>query len=472
MDIVGIRANLPAGVFGAMLGDVNAGRLPRAAISGVVPPAQMNAFVKNTDKASPGVAVANKAPTSAMMQKGSAQAATSVNPNVVMAKPPASGGVEVMPVIRALPLQTTPDRIEFGSLMLGQAQSKTIRFASPLNGELRVGISDPAFRIRWLRSLTGTFSLQTTPVTLPSGVSLQTVRAVPNVSQSRTAAPWSIPVKAGEDVEIIVDVSRSPSVTLGEHASQLKIDLTNSLGATVPVHARLDGRLYGIGINMDGEFRVLPGRDFLLPFEWVNEGEPGEATITLDNPAAGITTQTPTQTVKLGKGERKQGAFVINVSNITQQPNYAFSTLNLKVVNGPVRLNYAISIVVYPPWLMRSVVGRSRFNDGEEITVYGSMQIRSDGWFQFDGKITSSALGGLIATNIYRYDVGISLPGGFNHTVHGSFGKGGFGSTGSREDKWSESGMNINLANSFIPAASGLQAAVMNPYIKVTRSTF
>ena len=234
-----------------------------------------------------------------------------------------------------------------------------------------------------------------------------------------------------------------------------------------------DRWLYGIGIDVDGNLRVLPGRDFILPFEWLNDGEPSEAMITLENPPVGFSTPTPSQTIRLGKGQRRQGAFLINVSEAVQKSNYDFTTLNLKIANGPVRLNYSIDVLIYPTWIMRSVVGRTRFSDGEEVTVSGMMQIRSDGWFQFSGQITSSSLGAMVSGKIYRYDVGISLPGGFGHTVHGSFGRGSVDDPGANtKHTWSESGMDARLANNFPAAASGLSHAALNPYIKVTKSLF
>lgn len=462
--------------LGRILGDVNSGRLPRSVVAGVVHPAQLDTLLKNTGMPSGGAAVANRLPTSAVTQKGASPAASgALKPDIAgAARAPASTGVALVPALRALPLRTTPDRVEFGSMMLGQSQFKTVRFMSPLNGEVRVSIADPAFRIRRLRSLSGTFQFRTSTVTLAGGAAIHTTNAVANVSQLRTTPPWAIPVKSGEEVEVTVDMSRSPSVVLGEHNSPLQIELSNSPGAIVPVHARLDGKLYGMDINVDGNFAVMLGRDFMLPFEWVNEGEPSEATLTLDNPPPGFSTPAPVQTVKLGKGERRSGAFVINVSSaLIKNDSYIPATLNLTLANGPIRLTYGIDVLGYPPWLMKSVNARSRFDDGETVDVYGMMQIRNDGWFQFEGKIsTSTTRSATVVTSIYRYDVGMPLPGGFNHTVHGSFGKGTFASTGSRSSSWSESGNSPLLANNFIAAASGLGRATMNPYIKVTRSAF
>jgi len=466
-----LRAYEPE-TLGRMLSDVNAGRLPRTAVAGVVPPAQLDLLLKNAAQ-SPNVTAATQGlPPRATGQKTNPRLeGTGLNRDVIgTAK---SGPPAWEPALRSMPLRTTPDRLEFGTLMLGQVQYKTVRFIAPQNGEVRVSITDPAFQIRRLRSLNGTFSTQTVPVATATGATIQSVNAIADASQQRTAAPWTIPVRSGEDVEITIDVSRSPSVALGEHPAELRIDLTNSLGAIVPVHARLDGRLYGIGIHVDGDFRALPGRDFMLPFEWLNDGEPGEATLTLDNLPLGFTTPTLVQTVKLGKGERRQGAFVINVSNALLKNNYEFATLNLKVANGPIRMTYSINVTVVPLWFKTSVNARSRFDDGDEVSISGFIQIRSDGWFQFEGRITSSSLGGMVATKIYRYDVGISLPAGFNHTVHGSFGRGtDLGGIASTEGRWIESGVNMSLGTNFLDNSRGLGYAASNPYIKVTKSAF
>ena len=457
-----LRANEPETV-GRIIGDVNAGRLPRSAVTGVVHPSQLDTVLMSTGQPTTGAAAGRRLPTGAISQPGPAQAA----------RTPPSSGVGVEPALRSMPLRTTPDRLEFGTMMAGQVQYKTVRFIAPQNGEARVSISDPAFQIRRLRSLNGMFSMQTVPVASATGGTIQTVNAIADASQQRMAPPWTIPVRSGEDVEITIDMSRSPSVALGEHPAELRIDLTNSLGAIVPVHARLDGRLYGIGIQVDGDFRALPGRDFMLPFEWLNDGESGEATLTLDNLPPGFTTATPVQTAKLGKGERRQGAFVINVSNALKKNHVEFVPLNLKLANGPVRMTYSSNVAIVPLWYRVSVNARSRFDDGDEVRVSGLMQIRSDGWFQFDGQITSSNLGGTFATKIYRYDVGISLPGGFSHTVHGSFGRGTEpGGIGSSEGRWVESGISIPLEANFLEASRGMGYAASNPYIKVTKSAF
>jgi hypothetical protein len=94
------------------------------------------------------------------------------------------------------------------------------------------------------------------------------------------------------------------------------------------------------------------------------------------------------------------------------------------------------------------------------------MQIRSDGWFQFEGKIGPSNT----LAKIYRYDIGMSLPGGFNYAVHGSFGRECVGCTGRWYGEWAESGNSVFISNNFLAAANGLQRAALNPYIKVTKS--
>lgn len=457
-----LRAYQPQ-TLGRILEGAKAGQLPAAAIAGVVHPSQMQTLMNNV-----------KVPTEPASAKRSSSAVAAATKSSGAVSKLNAASTYSSSVMRFLPVTATPNRIDFGAVMLGQSHLRTVRFMAPVTGEAQVNIADSAFRILRVRSLNGTFQMQTSQVTLPGGQTLQNVRAVPNVSQTRTAPPWTLPVKSGEDVEVLLALSRSRDVSMGEHNAQLGIRLSTGNEAAVPVHARIDGTLFGIDINVDGEFRALPGRDFLLPFEWINNGEPGEATATLENLPPGFTTATPVQTVKLGKGERRRGAFVINVSNALTRNDYVPYVLPLKLANGPLRATYAIDVMVYPPWLMKSVRGTSRFSDGDSIEIYGMMQIRNDGWFQFEGKITSSSLNSaFIATHVYRYDVGIALPGGFNHAVHGTFGHGTcFGCASKPNDSWSESGNDPRLAGNFLDAARGLQAAVMNPYIKVVRSAF
>jgi hypothetical protein len=116
------------------------------------------------------------------------------------------------------------------------------------------------------------------------------------------------------------------------------------------------------------------------------------------------------------------------------------------------------------------VGARARFSDGEEVYLTGTLQIRSDGWFEFSGEINDASVCSGAFNSRYRYDAAVALPGGFGHAVHGSFGHGEFLQSGTCNDHWDESGMNVALAHSFTQAAAGLRQAV--PSLHVTRSAF
>jgi hypothetical protein len=459
-------------ILGQILGDVNAGRLPRSAVAGVVPPAQLDTFLRQFGQVTTDLAGVAGIPVQAGPQQGVSSGGDGRMTSTIAgtAKMTSTTAAALKPALRFLPLQPAPDRMEFGSMLVGQLQTMKIRFMSPLDGDVRVSIADPAFRIRRLRSLTGLLTMQTAPVTLTTGAKIQATKVLATDTQIRTAPPWMIPVKSGQDVEIVVDVSPNPAVPLGEHSSQLRVDLTNSPGVSVPIHARLDGRLHGIGIDVYSGLDALPARDFVIPFEWVNAGEASEATLTFDSLPLGFTTPTPVQSARLEKGGRRPGAFVVNVSNVVV-PNTYF--LSLKLVNGPIRMTYGIGVTVHAPWIGNTWTARPKFSDGEEIAVENFLQIRSDGWFQYSGRIsTDSTRDAFVQTSIYRYQVGVSLPGGFAHNVYGSFGHGSDGRSASTDSTWSESGNSPLVATNFIAASRGLGRAVAYPYIKVERSTF
>jgi len=146
-------------------------------------------------------------------------------------------------------------------MLVGQTVSGRMHVTAPAAGTMNVVIPDGAFRIRQLISHTGAYRMQNATIPLANGTTRQTIVSVPIVDQQIMVAPWTIAVKAGQDVEIIVDVTTQRTIKLGEHASAVQINHSNGRSTSVPIHARLDGLLFGIGIHMDGLFYVLPGND-------------------------------------------------------------------------------------------------------------------------------------------------------------------------------------------------------------------
>lgn len=445
-----LRTYQPA-MVASLLGSVKSGALAAGTIAGLAHPNDVQILLKNV-RVPPGPGAQPKTSRFSLST------------------------VATAPAYSYLPMRVVPEKIDFGAMLVGQAVSSRVRLISPADGTVRISIPDGAFRIRSVLTHTGEFHTQNVTIPLPNGGTRQTIVMLPTVAQQITAPPWNIPVKAGQDVEAFVDVTTQRNVKLGEHLSEVQVAHSNGRSGSAPIHARLDGLLYGIGINVDGQFYVLPGNDLLIPFEWYNEGEAGTATLTLENLPAGFAVLTPPQGVTLTKGQRQKANVLIHVADFLAKPGgYGTSAvLPFKITNGPTHLTYGINVTVVPPWVHQAVGARAFFSDGEEVDVRGFLELRSDGWFLFSGEITSSGTGkgfGVTFDSIYRYDVGITLPGGFSHAVHGSFGHGDIGGRSSTtKDTWSESGNNIPLAQNFIANIRGLSNT--DPSIHITRSTF
>jgi hypothetical protein len=442
-----LRTYHPNAVAG-LLSSVKSGTLPASAIDGLAHPKDVQVLLNSL----PVAPVAS-----------SAQPNPQKFPIATVAAPS---------LYASLPMRCTPENIDFGAMLVGQTVSSRIRVIAPEAGNLSVVIPDGAFRIRQLISQTGSYRMQDVTIPLPNGGTRQTIVSIPIIDQQVMAAPWAIAVKAGQAVEIVVDVTTQRTVKLDEHSSAVQISHSDGRSTSVPIHARLDGLLYGIGIQVDGSFYVLPGNDLLIPFEWYNEGEPSSATLTLDKLPTGFTVVTPPPpSGTLGKGERRKSSVVIN-SGTYIAPG-SFLTVPFRVTNGPTHLTYAVGINVVRTWVHQAVGAQTFFDDGERVDVTGFVEIRRDGWLLFAGEITSTGTGkgfGVSFDSIYRYDVGFVFPNGVNIYAHGSFGHGSLGHASSTKDTWSESGNSYTLANDFINSARAL--SYIDPSIRVTRSTF
>jgi hypothetical protein len=437
-----LRTNHPATVA-ALLGSVKSGALSASAVEGLAHPADLQAMLNHLN-ASPASPTASKFPL-----------ATVAAPSLYA----------------SLPMRCTPENIDFGAMLVGQTVSSRIRVIAPEAGNLNVVIPDGAFRIREVISHTGTYRMQDVTIPLPNGGTRQTIMSVPVVDQQITIAPWAIAVKAGQDVEIVVDVTTQRTIKLGEHSSVVQISHSDGRSTSVPIHAVLTGLMYGIGIRLDGLFYVLPGNDLLIPFEWYNDGEPSSATLTLDNLPTGFTVVTPPPpSGTLGKGQSQKSSLVIN-SGTYIAPG-SLLTVPFRVTNGPTHLTYAVQIVVVRTWVHQSFGGQAFFDDGERVDVTGFLEIRRDGWYLYSGNITSTGTGkgfGISFDSIYRYTVQIVVDS-FGPYAKGSFGHGSLGHASSTEDSWTQSGMSNQIQTDFINAARSM--SLIEPMIRVTRSTF
>ena len=282
-----LRTYQPAAV-GALLSSVKSGAIPASAIAGLAHPSDVQILLNNP----------NLVPAASGPEPGPPKFA-------IEASAAAS-------LYASLPIRSTPESIDFGPMLVGQTVSGRMHVTAPAAGTMNVVVPDGAFRIRQLISHTGSYRMQNVTIPLQNGGTRQTIVSVPIVDQQITAAPWTIAVKAGQDVEIIVDVTTQRTIKLGEHASAVQIYHSNGRSTSVPIHARLDGLLYGIGIHVDGLFYVLPGNDLLIPFEWHNEGEQSSATLTLDNLPTGFSVVTQPPGVTLGKGQIQKSSVLIN----------------------------------------------------------------------------------------------------------------------------------------------------------------
>ena len=446
-----LRTYQPATVA-TLLSSVKSGAIPASAIAGLVHPNDMQSLLNNP----------NLVPAASGPQSGPPKFAIQTS--------------AVPSLYSSLPLRSTPGSIDFGPMLVGQSVSSRLHVIAPAAGTMSVVIPDGAFHIRQLISHTGGYRMQQTTVPLANGTTRQAIVSMPIVDQQIAAPPWTIAVKAGQDVEIIIDVTTQRTVKLGEHSSAIQIHHSDGRSTSVPIHARLDGLLYGIGIHMDGLFYVLPGNDLLIPFEWYNDGEQSSATLALENLPTGFTIVTPAPGVTLGKGQRQQSSIVINSGTYITPRDAPVAPLPVlfRVANGPTHLTYTVQIQVVRSWVHQAVGAQAFFDDGERVDVTGFVELRRDGWFLFSGEITSTGVGkgfGISFDSIYRYQVGLVLPRSLTSiNVSGSFGHGSLGHSSSTKDTWAQSGMSYDLEKYFIETLQGLSS--VEPTIRVTRSTF
>jgi hypothetical protein len=404
-----LRMNDPQGLA-TILRDVQAGKLPPTTLNGLAHPAALTEMMKTNWAAEVARLKALQPkqatdPGSGIRSRGIAGAggggfsAVAAIPRFSEAPRPLQQALQSVTVHQAA--------VDFGGLFYGQVRRSQVDLTVSKDGEIAVEVpSNAALRIISLDSYTGMLR----PIFLPpvgsSGLPAMVpgVELVREVDKKRTALPFRLPVRAGQDLSLLVEFAPRKEFSVPEGPFQTAIQIDCTLfekgqavpeRIVVPVRAQINGLLYGAEANpVTGNSSVLPERDFFVEFEFSNEGQPSEAILEIVNMPLGFVSNVPALRVPLAKGERKNAAFMMRASAAARGPGGSPEEkwITFKFTNGPNTYTIDYPVYLYPTWIRYPFQGTVPFSNGGVLSTQGTLDLRGDGWFNFQGKIDPSTI--------------------------------------------------------------------------------
>jgi hypothetical protein len=205
----------------------------------------------------------------------------------------------------------SPKSLAFPAVWDGQQSVLTLNVTSPMTGPVSAALpAGTPFRVLRMTAYDGT--LHTSPGS--------TTRAARGVSQSRTAAPWTVNTVAGQDVAI--DVAFQPvlnigSMLAGNYSSTLTVSGAQNGGkgppwkADVPTQGFFRGKSIGVLMNSPTHelFAVLPTPPYIqtqpedidLPITLININDTATGTIRANALPQGVTMDPLSITVPRGQ---------------------------------------------------------------------------------------------------------------------------------------------------------------------------
>lgn len=412
-----LRMNDPQGLA-TILRDVQAGKLPPATLNGLAPPAAITEMMKSNwaaevarlealqPKQATGLGGGIRSRGIAGAVGGGFSAAAAI-PRFSEAPRP------LQQALRSVTVDQTA--VDFGGLFYGQVRRRQVDLTVFKDGEIAVAVPpNAALRIVSLESYTG-FGRPIMHQATASGspiTSIALMELVPEVDKKRTAAPFRLPVRAGQGLSMLVEFIPRKEFGVPEGPFQIAIQIDCTLfekgqavpeQIIVPVRAQINGLLYGAEANpVTGNSSVLPERDFFVEFEFSNEGQPTEALLEIANMPLGFVSNVPALRVPLAKGERKTAGFVMKASAAARGPGGAPEEkwITFKFTNGPNTYTLDYPVYLYPSWIRYPFQGTVPFSNGGVLSTQGTLDLRGDGWFKFQGKIDASTI-------LNRLDVGL-----------------------------------------------------------------
>ncbi len=429
-----LRMNDPQGLA-TILRDVQVGKLPPTTLNGLAHPAAITEMMKTNWAAEVARLEALQpkqapVPGSGIRSRGTAGAggggfsAVATIPRFSEAPRPLQQARRSVTVDQAA--------VDFGGLFYGQVRRRQVDLTAFKDGEIAVAVPpNAALRIISLESYTGFAS----PVFLPSAGSGSLATMAPfaellrEVDKKRTAAPFRLPVRAGQELSLLVEFVPRKEFGVPEGPFQTAIQIDCTLfekgqavpeQIVVPVRAQINGLLYGAEANpVTGNSSVLPERDFFVEFEFSNEGQPSEALLEIAKMPLGFVSNVPALRVPLAKGERKTAGFVMKASAASRGPGGAPEEkwITFRFTNGPNTYTIDYPVYLYPTWIRYPFQGTVPFSNGGVLSTQGTLDLRGDGWFNFQGKLDPSTILNRLDLGLYddlymRWLVGFVLNNG------------------------------------------------------------
>lgn len=410
-----LRINEPQAVT-KILADVQAGKLPPATLNGLAPPAALTEMMKTnwaaetarlealharpTEPAGPMTSSAGGIRSRGLFGTGGSAFA---NPAGI-----ARFGQAPPLVARAFRnVAVDQSLVDFGGMYYGQIRRRQIDLTVSKDGEVTVTApADSAYRILSLSSYTGGFTPVTRAPSASGPLAAATTRfdLVAEVDKQRTAAPFRLPVRAGQGLSVMLEFvpTKEGGVKEGAYQSALLIDSTlfdqghaMPEQTTVPIRAQINGFLFGADANpVNGNASTLPQQDFIIEFDFTNEGQPSEALLEITNLPAGFTSNIPSIRMSLAKGERRRAGFLMRASAAARGPGGAPEEkwITFKFTNGPNAYTLDYPVYLYPAWVRYPFRATVPFSNGGALSTEGTLDVRGDGWFNFQGKLDPSAV--------------------------------------------------------------------------------
>ena len=435
-----LRMNDPQGVA-RILRDVQAGQLPPTTLNGLASPPALTEMMK-TNWAAEVARLDARRPAQAAPGSPGGSSGTGIRPRGIAG----SGGGAFSPLTTTprfaeapLPLQQAmrslsvePARLDFGGLYFGQVRRQQVNLTVSKDGEVSVAAPpNAAFRIISFESYTGGFRPVVHQPTGSGSIATMGARAelVPEVDKKRTAAPFRLPVRAGQGLSVLVEFSPKKELGVAEGLYQTAVQIQATLfekgqaipeQINVPVRAQINGFLFGADARpLTGNSSILPEQDFLVEFDFTNEGQASEATLEIANLPPGFTSNVPAIRMSLAKGESRRSGFVLRASPAARGPGGSPEEkwLSFKFSNGPNSWTLDYPVYIYPTWVrFPFTVERTLTNSGSARNR-GTLDLRGDGWFRFQGEMMTTGSG---LNDTIHWGTSFTLnQGGFKREVTG-----------------------------------------------------
>jgi hypothetical protein len=381
------RMNHPEVIVG-MLHAVKTGALDKSALNGLAPQAQLNTMLKHNWK--PTTAARGLTPPDINAPKSKQVFDNTVTPGASQVVGPNSAAVagasttswqkitghETSHVL--IPTEAQPAQLNFGSEYAGQSRSMDVLLTALGDGQAHARLPKGSpFEIVRLTTYSGTIEVRAGGSGQRLSGAMTTVRLPEKVINK---APWSVPVRAGQDVSVTV---RFAPTRQGPPEGAVTDGLEFSAGgglASVPLNAKCLGVKFGIDASCTlGSVDLLPGADFQIPLALNNAGIKSTISMITTGLPRGIAVDPFSATLQ--KGEARNVYLNCHAGNEAEAA--AGQIVTLRCTNGDVVYDLPIVINVWQPWHDFSAA----IGVNGKMAVFPSIRIRADGTYDISGTV-------------------------------------------------------------------------------------